>query len=202
MATQHDLFGNMPQSAPVLAAAPDGLTLCGRIVGDSAARDITGLIDTCGLAPFRYGQWAGKRLTRSFGWHYDFAGGGLRKEEQMPVWLVDLRMCVANAFDEEASRFEQALLIRYDPGAGIGWHRDRPVFDTILGVSFGASAELRLRRRKTCGFDRATVKLDAGRAYRLKGPARELWEHSILPQTDTRWSISFRSLRDGAPPVR
>jgi DNA oxidative demethylase len=32
----------------------------------------------------------------------------------------------------------QPLLIRYDPGAGIGWHRDRPVFEHVLGISLGA----------------------------------------------------------------
>ena len=37
----------------------------------------------------------------------------------------------------------QALPIRYDPGAWIGWHRDRPVFEHVLGISLGAPATMR-----------------------------------------------------------
>jgi alkylated DNA repair dioxygenase AlkB len=46
----------------------------------------------------------------------------------------------------------QALLIRYDPGASIGWHRDRPVFEHVVGISLGADARLRLRRRTWRGL--------------------------------------------------
>jgi DNA oxidative demethylase len=53
---------------------------------------------------------------------------------------------------------EQALVIRYDPGAGIGWHRDRPVFEHIVGVSLGASATMRFRRHAN-EFDRTLLAL-------------------------------------------
>jgi len=49
----------------------------------------------------------------------------------------------------------QALLIRYDPGAGIGWHKDRPVFEHVIGISLGHDATLRLRQRTDDGFARA-----------------------------------------------
>jgi len=62
---------------------------------------------------------------------------------------------------ERAARFAglqpddlaQALLIRYDPGAGIGWHKDRSVFDHVVGISLGAPAVMRFRRRTSAGFD-------------------------------------------------
>jgi hypothetical protein len=109
----------------------------------------------------------------------------------------------------------QLLLIRYGPGAGIGWHRDRPIFEHVPGLSLGAPATLRLRRRRTGGFDRAALPLAPRSAYHLTGEARHQWEHSIAPMEETRWSITFRSLsaagrrlgeadppdRAGSPPI-
>lgn len=85
-------------------------------------------------------------------------------------------------------------MIRYDPGAGIGWHRDRPVFEHVVGISLGAPATLRLRRRRPGGFDRAAVPLAPRSIYHLTGEARHDWEHSILAVDLPRWSVTFRSL--------
>ena len=43
----------------------------------------------------------------------------------------------------EPDDFVHALLARYDPGAGIGWHRDRDVFDQVVGISLSTPAILR-----------------------------------------------------------
>src|SRR3546814_3843082 len=52
-----------------------------------------------------------------------------------------------------------ALIIRYNPGAGIGWHKDRLVFEHVIGISLGAPASLRLRRRVDGKFERARAPL-------------------------------------------
>jgi alkylated DNA repair dioxygenase AlkB len=88
----------------------------------------------------------------------------------------------------------QALVIRYDPGAGIGWHRDRPVFEHVIGISLGVPATMRFRRRRPGGFDRASVLLAPGSVYHLAGASRHEWEHSIAEMDVTRWSITFRSM--------
>ena len=92
--------------------------------------------------------------------------------------------------------FEHALLVRYDPGAGIGWHRDRPVFDRVVGVSLGSPATLRFRRRRAGGFDRVSLEVEPRSAYLLTGPARYEWEHSIAPGGALRFSITFRTLSE------
>lgn len=153
-------------------------------------------IDASGLAPFRFQAWLGKRLTRSFGWHYDFADGGFRAAEPVPDFLLPLRERAARFAGLPADALVQALLIRYDPGAGIGWHRDRPVFEHVVGFSLGAPATLRLRRRSGSGFDRANLPLPPRSAYQLSGAARHEWEHSIAPMEEARWSVTFRSLSD------
>lgn len=113
----------------------------------------------------------------------------------MPDWLLPLRDRAAAwaGFDPES--LPHALLIRYDPEAGIGWHRDRPVFDQVIGISLGAATTMRFRRRTARGFERRNLPLPPRSAYRLTGEARQDWEHSIAPMERTRWSITFRSLR-------
>src|SRR5262249_16942098 len=81
----------------------------------------------------------------------------------------------------------QPLLIRYDPGAGIGWHRERPVFEQVVGISRGASATMRFRRRRSEGFDRASAFLAPRSIYHLSGEARDEWEDSIAGVEVTRW---------------
>ncbi len=88
----------------------------------------------------------------------------------------------------------QALLIRYDPGAGIGWHKDRPAFEHVVGLSLGAPATMRFRRRRGERSERVNVPLEPRGAYHLSGEARHEWEHSIAEIDNTRWSLTFRSL--------
>jgi alkylated DNA repair dioxygenase AlkB len=103
----------------------------------------------------------------------------------------------AAAFAKVApDEFVHVLLVRYDPGAGIGWHRDRPVFETVVGVSLGSPAILRFRRRRPGGFDRAKIEVVPRSAYLLSGPARHEWEHSIAPGATLRFSITFRTFSE------
>src|SRR3546814_11268727 len=82
------------------------------------------------------------------------------------------------------------------PGAGIGWHKDRPVFEHVIGISLGAPASLRLRRRVDGKFERARAPLAPRRIYHLAGEARYEWEPSIPAMEETRWSLTFRSRSD------
>src|SRR5205085_8653859 len=80
------------------------------------------------LAPFRFHGWFGNRKTQSFGWRYDFDDASFTRAEPIPGWLEPLREKAASFAGVAAHEFVHALLARYDPGAGIGWHRDRDVF--------------------------------------------------------------------------
>jgi len=173
-----------------------GLRLQQNIISFAEARDLAARIDAADLTPFRFHAWTGKRVTASFGWSYDFEAG--RPSEGMPIpdWLEPARAYAARFAEVEPEDLVQALVTRYDPGAGIGWHRDRPIYDKVIGLSLGAAAVMRLRRRLTNGFARASFPLDPGGAYLLSGPVRREWEHSIAPVDQTRWSVTFRSSID------
>jgi len=152
-------------------------------------------IDAAPLAPFRFQQWTGKRLTHSYGWSYDFERGSFGPADPLPGWLLPVRDRAARFAGLLPDALVQALLTRYDPGAGIGWHKDRPVFEHVVGISLGGLAPMRFRRRTATGFERRTVSLEPRSLYHLTGEARHGWEHSIAEQDEPRWSITFRSLK-------
>src|SRR3546814_18423960 len=98
-----------------------------------------------------------ERRTRSFGWTYDFATGRFAPADAIPDWLTECRERAAQFAGIAPEQLVQALLIAYAPGAGIGWHRDSPVLDHVIGLSLGAPVTLRLRRRAGAGFQRSAL---------------------------------------------
>jgi alkylated DNA repair dioxygenase AlkB len=186
MTTTADLFGT-----PLLP----GLGATDAFIDAAQERALIAAIDGAPLTPFRFQQWTGKRLTHSFGWHYDFESGVLRPGDAIPVWLTDVIAAAERFAGLPAGALVQVLVTRYDAGAGIGWHRDRPDFDHVVGISLGAAATMRFRRRDGQRFERRTLPLVPRGAYHLAGAARHDWEHSIAPVAAPRWSITLRSLR-------
>ena len=172
-----------------------GLRLAADAVTPAEERDLVAQIDAAPLEPFAFGQWRGKRMTTHYGSAYDFTRGRLGEAPPLPGWLLDLRERLAPLAGIAPAALEAALLIRYDPGAGIGWHRDRPQYGEVLGLSLGASCVMRLRRRTPAGFERRKLALPPRSLYRLSDEVRWEWEHSIAPMEEARWSITFRTLR-------
>ena len=187
MLEQGELFA----APPVVA----GLRLVEEAVTETEERALESHIDASPLAPFQFGQWEGKRLTTHFGSGYDFSSHRLAEAPPLPDWLLALRDKLALQVGLDPPAFEAALVIRYDPGAGIGWHRDRPQYDKVVGLSLTAPCVLRLRRRTGSGFERRSVDLPPRSLYLLSGEVRREWEHSIVPMDVTRRSITFRTLR-------
>jgi DNA oxidative demethylase len=182
---QSDLFGD--RLLP-------GLRYQDNFLSDREEADLILRIGGEDLSPFRFQQWTGKRLTQTFGWRYDFENGSFGKAAPIPQFLLPIRERAAEFAGLHASHIEQALLIRYDVGAGIGWHRDRPVFEHVIGISLGSAAPMRFRRRVEKGFIRESVPLARRSVYLMAGEARHDWEHSIDRLAQPRWSITFRTL--------
>ena len=148
------------------------------------------------LSPFKFQGWEGKRLTRTFGWRYDFDDRSFAPVDPLPDWLMPLRDRAAEFGGIEPGEFVHALVTRYDPEAGIGWHRDRPQFGQVVGVTLAGPATLRFRQRSGSGFRRAGLELAARSVYHLSGEVREQWEHGIAAHEALRYSITFRTLSE------
>ena len=178
--------------APLIA----GLGYREELISEREEEALTEHLAAADLSPFRFHGWLGNRKTTSFGWRYDFDDASFSRTEPIPEWLVPLRDKAAAFARLQPEEFVHVLLARYDPGAGIGWHRDRDVFDQVVGISLGTPATLRFRRRKPGGFDRASLDVAPRSAYLLAGEARWEWEHRITPGDQLRFSITFRTLSE------
>jgi alkylated DNA repair dioxygenase AlkB len=188
-APQLSLFGLAPEP-------PEGLVYAPGFVGEDEERALAARIAELPFKPFEFHGFTGNRRTVSFGLHYAFDGSGLRDAEPIPVWLHPLRARAAQLAGGEAEAFVHALVIEYAPGAGIGWHRDRPVFGDVIGISLLAPAPLRFRRKAGAIWERFTMTAEPRSAYLLRDAARHEWEHSI-PQLETlRYSVTLRTLAD------
>jgi DNA oxidative demethylase len=178
--------------APLIA----GLDYREETIGEDEERELLDLLGALKLAPFRFHGWLGNRKTQSFGWRYDFDDASFTPAEALPAWLLPLRETAAGIARCAPDDFVHVLLARYDPGAGIGWHKDRDVFEKVVGISLATPATLRFRQRVGGGFRRASVEVAPRSAYLLSGEARHEWEHSIAPGDRLRFSITFRTLSD------
>ncbi|HYD37771.1 MAG TPA: alpha-ketoglutarate-dependent dioxygenase AlkB [Allosphingosinicella sp.] len=175
---------------------PDGLDYFPGFVAEAEEPDLAGRIARLPFKPFEFHGFTGNRRTVSFGLHYAFDGSGLRAAEPIPDWLLPLRERAAALAARAAEDFVHALIIEYAPGAGIGWHRDRPVFGDVAGVSLLAPAPLRFRRRAGSKWERFTLTAEPRSAYLLRGAARHEWEHSIPPMATLRYSVTLRTLAE------
>jgi DNA oxidative demethylase len=177
--------------------APSGLAQVEEFISRAEEAELLNGVDALAFKPFAFHGWFGKRETVSFGWRYDFNDSRMHEAPPIPEFLLPLRTRAATLARVPAYALEQALVIRYDVGAGIGWHRDRPVFDRVVGISLLAPCILRFRRRDGRAFRRFALDAQPRSAYLLSGEIRHEWEHSIEPLKVRRYSITFRS-RSGA----
>jgi alkylated DNA repair dioxygenase AlkB len=178
--------------APLIA----GLDYREELIGPDEEQELIERMSRIDLAPFRFHGWLGNRRTQSFGWRYDFEDASFTRTEPIPGWLQPLREKAGEFANISPDEFVHVLLARYDPGAGIGWHRDRDVFDKVVGISLNTPATLRFRQRVGSGFRRASLEVAPRSAYLLSGESRWDWEHRIVPGEELRFSVTFRTLSD------
>jgi alkylated DNA repair dioxygenase AlkB len=140
-----------------------------------------------------------RRRVAFFGQAYD----ATRPAAPMPPFLEPLRTRAAAWAGVAADAIAMALINEYQPGAPIGWHRDAPQYDVVVGLSLLSPCRMRLRPylppkalaaggRRTASHE---LTLSPRSIYLIAGPARSAFEHSIPPAERLRYSITFRTLR-------
>ena len=175
---------------------PEGAQYRSQLISE---REQTALLHRVRELPFKefeFHGFKGKRRTVSFGWQYEFSGRGqLKKAQDIPDYLLSLRAVAAKFAQLEAESLQHVLVIEYGPGSGIGWHRDRPVFGEVVGISLLAPCLLRFRRQvqpslstQKTGVNQSDLRstLIAQHSRRAKGgshrvvPPRATWERFNL----------------------
>jgi alkylated DNA repair dioxygenase AlkB len=191
---QPELFASAPPPTAGFEYHPDALTA-------AEERAWVRKLEALPFKPFEFHGYLGKRRIVSFGWRYDYAGRALRQSEPLPEFLEPLRDRAAAVAGVDAGSLQQALVTEYEAGVTIGWHRDKPMFEDVLALSFLSACRLRLRRKQGSDWERWATDIAPHSLYRLSGPARHEWEHSIPPVAALRYSVTFRSFVEGRRPA-
>ena len=186
-----------PPESGSRTAFPEGLYYVAEFISPDCESELIGRISALPLRPFQFGAYEGKRRVASFGFRYDYALRRLQEAEPIPAWLSPV-IDMVEAFGGSSTRIGQVLCTEYDTGVGIGWHRDKPHYDRVFGLSLGAPCKFRFRKAAGNTWLRHTLAAAPSSLYLLSGESRTVWEHSIPGVEAPRYSITFRTMRDRA----
>jgi len=180
---------------PQAERSPQGLGHVETFISPEVERELIGHVSALPLQPFQFGVFEGKRRVASFGFRYDYTLQRLQPAEPIPAWLEPLIEQVEE-YGGPGTQIAQVLCTEYDVGVGIGWHRDKPHFERIFGLSLGSSCKFRFRRKVDDRWQRYTLEAAPRSLYLMSGESRRIWEHSIPAVEAPRYSITFRTMAD------
>jgi alkylated DNA repair dioxygenase AlkB len=188
---QQDLFG-----VPHL---PEGYAYIPELVTPDEEAALLAVIRSLPLQEAKYKEYTAKRRTVSYGGKYDYTRNVLDPAPGIADFLMPLREKVAGWVGIPPEQFVHGLVSEYRPGTPLGWHRDVPDFEAIVGVSLGGTARMKLRPYQPGGpnlrADVIALELEPRSAYSIRGVARWGWQHSIVATEELRYSITFRTSR-------
>lgn len=191
-----DVFSSADDPSTTREDFPDGFRYAPELITQEEEVDLLARIGELPFREFEFHGYKGKRRVVSFGWHYDFGTRELRQADDIPDFLLELRNMASQFAAVEPVELQHVLVTEYGSGSGIGWHRDKPVFGIVVGISLLAPCVFRLRRQVgPRRWERVSLIAEPRSAYMLSGPVRDEWEHSIPSVNSLRYSVTFRSVR-------
>jgi alkylated DNA repair dioxygenase AlkB len=176
-------------------AGPQGLHYTREFIPTEVEQELITAVAVLPLQPFQFGAFEGHRRVKSFGFRYDYTLQKMQPSEPIPDWLGTIARDVEAFGDLPPGSVQQILCTDYDVGVGIGWHRDKPHYDKVFGLSLGGACKFRFRRRQGDRWERFALSAEPRSLYLMDGEARSQWEHSISPVEQRRFSITFRTMR-------
>lgn len=185
----------------VSAKVPDSFIYHRDFISEAEEQELIREIQKLHLTPFKYYQFIGKRRTASFGWQYEFGTSEITNAPDVPAFLLPVRIRAGTLFSIDPDSLIQTSIIEYSTGSPIGWHRDIQHFGVVVGISLGATCRMRFRkynhaRSKSLNRDEIlSIELQPRSIYLMSGASREIWQHSIPPVKELRYSIMLRTLR-------
>jgi alkylated DNA repair dioxygenase AlkB len=194
MSGQQALFTELEKKPSQVA--PRGFRYQEEAISEQEQTDLVTAIQSLDLKPFEFHGYIGNRRVINFGFEYDFTRHFVEKADGIPQFLHELLGRAAEFTGNNQDAFQQVGINEYQVGAGIGWHKDKPEFGIIVGVSLLAPATMRFRKKENGNWVRVSQTLKPRSIYLLSGEARTEWEHSVPPLDSLRYAITFRTLAD------
>ena len=174
---------------------PDGFTYRPDFLSEPEEQVLVQEISRLDFGEVRMHGVIAKRRVAHFGWNYGYESWRITPGPPMPDFLLEARHRSAELIQAAPEDLAEVLVTEYPEGAGIGWHRDAPMFGTVAGISLHSACRFRLRRGEAGSRQARELELQPRSAYVLSGPARSEWQHSIPPTPHLRYSITFRTLK-------
>lgn len=185
-----------PEIGPPRPPRPEGLTYAPEFLSPAEERELLAWVVARPFGEVRMHGVVARRKALHFGYDYAYDARSIEPTTPIPPEIAPLRDRCAALAGVEPDRLVACLVARYEPGAGIGWHRDAPMFgNTVVGVSLGAACKMRFQRGEGPAREVFAQPLAPRSAYVLAGPARASWQHSIPPVQALRYSLTFRTVR-------
>lgn len=192
-AAQPDLFGEAP------VAAIEGLRYESGFLSLEEEAGLLQIVQALPLKEMRYKEYTARRRGTSFGGSYDFDTNRLKPGAALPEALHPLRDKAAAWAGIAPEELTHMLIAEYRPGTPLGWHRDVPDFEEIIGVSLNNDAVMQFRPyapgAPASGPAALEFLIEPRSVYLLRGPARWAWQHAIAPTEALRYSITLRTRR-------
>jgi alkylated DNA repair dioxygenase AlkB len=148
--------------------------------------------------PFReakFQQYTARRRVVRFGEAYDPDTDDFPNVGALPPWLAAIRAKVAAWRGIPEDHFLHALITEYRPGTPIGWHRDKPRYGMVVGISLASACRMRFRPYDNQHDRTAIIALTLAprSVYVMQDDIRWRWQHSIPPAKALRYSMTFRT---------
>ena len=175
---------------------PEGFRYQPEFLSEGEQAELLQVIASLPFTSFEFGEYTAKRRIVVYGWDYDFGSRRTSETDPIPEWLWPLRTRAAEFASVASNELVEAVVTQYPPGAPIGWHRDVPQFGDVVGISLLSDCRMRFKPRKAEGKP-VSITLEPRSVYLLRGPVRWMFQHSIVAVKSLRYSITFRTLRNG-----
>ena len=189
---------------------PEGFLYQRDFLSEREEAELLGIIQELPFEVFDFHGYKAKRRIVEYGWEYDFGSRKATTTRPIPEFLHALRERAAAFAGVSPEDLVEAVVTEYPAGAPIGWHRDVPQFEVIIGISLASNARMRLKPygrggRKSASAELTrtepaikivSVILERRSIYVMRGAARWKFQHSIPAVERLRYSITFRTLRD------
>ena len=186
------------QLFPIEPELPEGFVYKLELISYHEEQELVRAIEELRFAEVKMRDVVAKRRVAHFGRSYEYETAALGSAPPVPEFLLPLRQRVAEFAGRDPEEFAEVLVTDYPPGAPIGWHRDVPQFEIIIGISLKSSCRFRFKPYRGEGTIVA-VSLEPRSAYILSGAARWQYQHSIPAVKTLRYSITFRTWRSRTP---
>lgn len=177
---------------------PHGFSYYDDFISVDEEAELLEVIAHLSLRPLIFQGFEAKRKVESYGYDYNFDNRTVSKGKPIPLGFSRVIGKIASLLNMQVDGIAEVLVTEYPTGSVINWHRDAPPFDIIVGLSLLADCKFQFRPYDKTLQSRSsiiTLPVRQRSLYIMQGEARQAWEHKIRPVLQSRFSITFRTLR-------